>query len=74
MNIHSVPIGNHIVRYANDTAPGEPDAWKYKIDHGMWSPPFADYGKMMDAAYLDATRDFRGSWTAHPEIHANGKW
>ena len=58
MDIKTVEIGKHTVSFGNDSAPGEPDAWKYKIDHGMWSPPFDAYGPMMGAAHLDAIRDY----------------
>jgi len=74
MKIAVVEIGKHTVHFANDTTPGEPDAWKYKVDEGMWSPPFERYGAMMDAAYRDATRDHKPGPTYHPSITATRRW
>jgi len=47
---HVEHIGNHEVRFGID---GKPDAWKYKIDHGMWSLPFRDYLSALNAAHAE---------------------
>jgi hypothetical protein len=39
-----------LIRVANDRHPGEKqDAWKYKIGHGMWSPPYPTRDEMEQA-------------------------
>ena len=60
MNITELRVLGHTIRFANDRAPDETsDAWKYKVDHGIWSLAYGTKAEMEYALSADLARDIK---------------